>query len=339
MRLCSGRPVRRRARRRGVLRARLAADERRGLVRQPTARTPRRTTRDASRTSSTCSTRPRPGRRQGTEDGYPYSPDHWMHVAPGKHGKLLPRHRARGDRAAQPVAAAVRRGPREGRAGRGRRHRLAPPAAGDTRTPWLARRRRRRREQRPGAARVRRPRHPHRRRSSAASRRRPACASRASPSTASAAAASSSRRWSDPAAAGDAPQAAGDQPVGGRVTRTRLDLPSLASRRFHDRHLKDADCVLVAAAGNDTLAGAVLAGGVRLGHRRRRARPRPARVRLLQLRRSRPTSTRWAATSSTPSPTASTSASRRRTRATSASSGPAWRGGAVRRSRRRSWPA
>ena len=34
--------------------------------------------------------------------------------------------------------------------------------------------------------------------------------------------------------------------------RTRLDLPSLAFQTFHDRHLKDADCVLVAAAGNDT---------------------------------------------------------------------------------------
>ncbi len=34
--------------------------------------------------------------------------------------------------------------------------------------------------------------------------------------------------------------------------RTRLDLPSLAFQRFHDKHLKGADCVLVAAAGNDT---------------------------------------------------------------------------------------
>ncbi|WP_344303680.1 S8/S53 family peptidase [Nocardioides bigeumensis] len=34
--------------------------------------------------------------------------------------------------------------------------------------------------------------------------------------------------------------------------RTRHDLPSLVFQRFHDHHLKDADCVLVAAAGNDT---------------------------------------------------------------------------------------
>lgn len=36
--------------------------------------------------------------------------------------------------------------------------------------------------------------------------------------------------------------------------RTRLDLPSKALERFHRRHLKKADCVLVAAAGNDSWA-------------------------------------------------------------------------------------
>ena len=33
--------------------------------------------------------------------------------------------------------------------------------------------------------------------------------------------------------------------------RTHLDRPSIAFRQFHRRHLKKADCVLVAAAGND----------------------------------------------------------------------------------------
>jgi subtilisin family serine protease len=36
--------------------------------------------------------------------------------------------------------------------------------------------------------------------------------------------------------------------------RTRLDLPSKAFARFHRKHLADADCVLVAAAGNDSWA-------------------------------------------------------------------------------------
>jgi hypothetical protein len=36
--------------------------------------------------------------------------------------------------------------------------------------------------------------------------------------------------------------------------RTRMDLPSIAFSRFHRRHLKDKDCVLVAAAGNDSWA-------------------------------------------------------------------------------------
>lgn len=36
--------------------------------------------------------------------------------------------------------------------------------------------------------------------------------------------------------------------------RTRLDLPSLALARFHRRHLLGSDCVLVAAAGNDSWA-------------------------------------------------------------------------------------
>lgn len=36
--------------------------------------------------------------------------------------------------------------------------------------------------------------------------------------------------------------------------RTRLDLPSKAFRRFHRNHLEGADCVLVAAAGNDSWA-------------------------------------------------------------------------------------
>ena len=34
--------------------------------------------------------------------------------------------------------------------------------------------------------------------------------------------------------------------------RTRLDLPSIALERFHDKHLRHRDCVLVAAAGNDS---------------------------------------------------------------------------------------
>lgn len=36
--------------------------------------------------------------------------------------------------------------------------------------------------------------------------------------------------------------------------RTRLDLPSIAFSRFYRRHLKGTDCVLVAAAGNDSWA-------------------------------------------------------------------------------------
>ncbi len=36
--------------------------------------------------------------------------------------------------------------------------------------------------------------------------------------------------------------------------RTRLDLPSIAFARFYRRHLKGRDCVLVAAAGNDSWA-------------------------------------------------------------------------------------
>ncbi len=36
--------------------------------------------------------------------------------------------------------------------------------------------------------------------------------------------------------------------------RTRMDLPSLAFARFHRRHLRGTDCVLVAAAGNDSWA-------------------------------------------------------------------------------------
>jgi subtilisin family serine protease len=36
--------------------------------------------------------------------------------------------------------------------------------------------------------------------------------------------------------------------------RTRLDLPSIAFSRFYRRHLKGRDCVLVAAAGNDSWA-------------------------------------------------------------------------------------
>jgi hypothetical protein len=36
--------------------------------------------------------------------------------------------------------------------------------------------------------------------------------------------------------------------------RTRLDLPSKALRAFHRKHLKHRDCVLVAAAGNDSWA-------------------------------------------------------------------------------------
>jgi subtilisin family serine protease len=36
--------------------------------------------------------------------------------------------------------------------------------------------------------------------------------------------------------------------------RTHLDRPSIAFRKFHRRHLRKADCVLVAAAGNDSWA-------------------------------------------------------------------------------------
>ena len=36
--------------------------------------------------------------------------------------------------------------------------------------------------------------------------------------------------------------------------RTRHDLPSIAFRKFHHKHLEDRDCVLVAAAGNDSWA-------------------------------------------------------------------------------------
>jgi Subtilase family len=36
--------------------------------------------------------------------------------------------------------------------------------------------------------------------------------------------------------------------------RTRHDLPSIAFRKFHSKHLEDRDCVLVAAAGNDSWA-------------------------------------------------------------------------------------
>ncbi|CAM3602732.1 S8 family peptidase [Nocardioides zeicaulis] len=36
--------------------------------------------------------------------------------------------------------------------------------------------------------------------------------------------------------------------------RTRMDLPSIAFARFHRRHLRGKDCVLVAAAGNDSWA-------------------------------------------------------------------------------------
>jgi hypothetical protein len=36
--------------------------------------------------------------------------------------------------------------------------------------------------------------------------------------------------------------------------RTRYDLPSIALRKFHHKHLEDRDCVLVAAAGNDSWA-------------------------------------------------------------------------------------
>ena len=54
---------------------------------------------------------------------------------------------------------------------------------------------------------------------------------------------------------------------------------------------------------------------------------------------TRSTSSRWVATSSTPSPTAPTSATRARTSATPGSSTTGWRGGAGRRSRRRSSPA
>lgn len=36
--------------------------------------------------------------------------------------------------------------------------------------------------------------------------------------------------------------------------RTRMDYPSIAFARFHRRHLKGRDCVLVAAAGNDSWA-------------------------------------------------------------------------------------
>jgi hypothetical protein len=36
--------------------------------------------------------------------------------------------------------------------------------------------------------------------------------------------------------------------------RTRLDLPSIALEKFHHKHLRHRDCVLVAAAGNDSWA-------------------------------------------------------------------------------------
>ena len=36
--------------------------------------------------------------------------------------------------------------------------------------------------------------------------------------------------------------------------RTRHDLPSIALRKFHRKHLEERDCVLVAAAGNDSWA-------------------------------------------------------------------------------------
>jgi subtilisin family serine protease len=36
--------------------------------------------------------------------------------------------------------------------------------------------------------------------------------------------------------------------------RTRRDRPSIAMRKFHHKHLKERDCVLVAAAGNDSWA-------------------------------------------------------------------------------------
>ncbi len=116
----------------------LAADERLGLVRQPL-----------------------PGRRDGDprrvplaldlldeafglvddkapEDGYPYSPDHWLHVAPGS-TKLCPESEPQETGLHHPWP------PLAGDASLGKDVRVSvvdsgwhPPAAGYTRTPWLA---------------------------------------------------------------------------------------------------------------------------------------------------------------------------------------------------------
>ena len=201
---------------------------------------------ERSATSSTSSTRTASSSRGG------HSGSLDPHHADRRSRRIrLPRHRARGDGSAQAVAAAVRREPRQGRPGRRGRHRLAPAGrhrpgrrpgckdidgddenngpvlreyaghgthiAGDHPLPRAGDEHVRRGLRR---QRDRRRRHPRVARWSASFARR--CAHK--------------------------PQVI-NMSAG---LRTRLDLPSLAFQRFHDRHLKDADCVLVAAAGNDT---------------------------------------------------------------------------------------
>ena len=161
-----------------------------------------------------------------------------------------------------------------------------PPSGTDPRTPWLDGRHRRRRGQRPRPAALRRARHVHRRRRALRGPgdrrlRRGLRDRRASVAAAS---------WS-PTSSQQLEEALTHDPQVINLSagcRTRLDRPSIALREVppHGTSRK-RDCVLVAAAGNDSWAApfwpAAFDWCVGVGL----ARPRRTRVGLLQLRRLR----------------------------------------------------
>ena len=230
------------------------------------------------------------------------SPDHWVHVSPGgPGGSLCP--------AIEPEETGLTEPwPPEAPQGKGSEVSVVvvdtgwhPPAATDPRTPWLQGRRRRRRAQRPRPAPVRRPRHVHRRRRAL---HRPGDPKVYVEGFAIGGVGGGGILESDLVV--QLEEALDHDPQVINLSagcRTRLDLPSIALETFYRTRLRKRDCVLVAAAGNDSSSAPFWPAAFDWASASARSIA-TAGSRTSPTSACPPTSTPSAATTSTPSPTA-----------------------------------